>query len=193
MPRRPAPLLLLLLSTALLASTAHATVLRRVDLDEMTRRSALVLYGTVRESFSHRATAGGGAIVTTTTLDVQHLLKGRAEDVPARTFRLTQVGGALDGVVARIPGQPRFVPGQRVVLFLERTAAGWAVLGFEQGRFVVETPDDGEPVAVRHVGEAAMADPVTGRVTEGTDDDLRVPLAVLFQRVRAVVAEEVAR
>jgi len=193
MPRRPAPFLALLLLLLLSAPAARATVLRRVSLDELAHRSALVFYGTVRESFSHHARGDEGAIVTTTTLDVQHVLKGRPEDVPARTFRLTQVGGALDGLIARIPGQPCFVPGQRVVLFLERTSSGWAVLGFEQGRFVVETPADGEPVAVRQVGEAAMADPTTGEVTEGRDDDLRVPLSVLFQRVRAAAVEEVDR
>jgi hypothetical protein len=193
MPRAPLLLALALFSLFAPTSVAHATVLRRASLDEMTHRATLVFYGTVRESFCHRGHGDQAGLFTTTTLDVHHLLKGNAAEVPARGFRLTQVGGALDGVVARIPGQPRFVPGQRVVLFLERTPRGFAVLGFEQGRFVVEDEPDGSPVAVRRLGGAAVVDPGTGALDEGSADDLRLPLPVLFQQVRALVDAEVAR
>jgi hypothetical protein len=66
------------------------------------------------------------------------------------------------------------------------------VLGFEQGRFVVEDEPDGSPVAVRRLGGAAVVDPGTGALDEGSADDLRLPLPVLFQQVRAIVDAEVA-
>ena len=189
---RPTAWILGLLLALGLSAPAGATVLRRLTLDELTAHATLVIYGKVTESFSHHARGDRGAIVTTTTFDVHHVLKGRADQAPARGFRLTQVGGALDGVVARIAGQPRFAPGQRVVLFLQRVGDGWGVVGYGQGRFDVATEADGSAVAVRSVGAAAVVDPATGQVDEGPQDDLRVPLDVLFRRLRAAADAEVA-
>lgn len=186
--RRSFARLLVLVTVGLMASPAGATVLRRMTLDELSDRATLVVYATVTESFCHHARGDRGAIVTTTTLDVHHVVKGDAAQIPARGFRLTQVGGELDGLVARIPGQPRFGAGQRVVLFLQRVGDGWGVLGFGQGRFDVETEADGTAVAVRRMSGVAVVDTATGRADAGVQDDLRVPLSTLFQRVRAVAA-----
>lgn len=188
---------------------SQATVLQRVDFDTMAQRAALVFYGSVTERFTHyrtRSGAGSRAIVTTTSFDVHHVLKAPAgTSVPARGFQLTLAGGSLDGLTARIPGMPRFVPGDRVVLFLEETPrGGYTVLGFDQGRFQVEEDADGTPIAVRRVRGAAMADPATGTIDEhgatspgghgghsghGFIDDLRLPLTQLFQRVRSVCGD----
>ncbi len=196
--------------------SARATVIQRVDFDTMTERASLVFYGTVTERFTHyrsREGAGSRAIVTTTSFDVHHVLKGpgaegtpvgKGESIPLRAFQLTLAGGSLDGLMARIPGMPEFTPGERVVLFLEATPrGGYAVLGFDQGRFLVEDDADGTPIAVRRVRGAAVADPATGEIDghghqhghkhEHGDhrlvDDLRIPLTQLFQRVRDLAAD----
>jgi hypothetical protein len=195
----------LTLSLTLGSQTAGATVLQRVDFDTMARHADLIIYGTVTERFTHyktRSGPGSRAIVTTTSFDLDHVLKGPKEGskaLPMRGFQLTLTGGVLDGIVMRIPGMPRFEPGERVVLFLkEKPRGGYTVVGFEQGRFRVEEDADGTPIAVRRVRGAAMADLTTGTIDEhdhaentgqsshGFIDDLRIPLSLLFERVRSV-------
>jgi hypothetical protein len=176
---------LFLVFLCLCATPVRATVLQRLDLDTLTRHAEVVVHATVREVFTHHA-PGSRAIVTTTTLDVRSLLKGDPRTVPLRGLRLTQPGGTLDGQVVRIPGVPVFAVGQEVVLFLQRLPDGrWGVVGYEQGRFSVERDASGKPLAVRRVRGVGVLDPDSGAIGDGPSEDLRLPLADLFARVRA--------
>lgn len=179
--RRLGFLFLLLLLTSL--PDAHASVVRRIDLDTMTRDADLAFVATVRERYCHHPRAGSRAIQTTTTFDIEHVMKGRPPVL--KGFKLTVVGGELDGYIARIPGMPQFKPGQRVVVFLQATSHGYALVGLDQGRFLIEEEDDGRLIAARRVS-SALADPSLRGTVEGASQDLRVPLTDLIQQVEAL-------
>ena len=52
-----------------------------------------------------------------------------------KNFDLVQPGGEVDGIGQRVNGFPTFSPGDRVVLFLHKTDAGYRVVGLSQGVF----------------------------------------------------------
>lgn len=78
-------------------------------------------------------------IVTYTTFEVEQAIKG--ETGTTRTIK--QVGGVIDGEGLVMPGVPKFVPGERYMLFLPPPSSlGFSSpVGLEQGSFAVYERD----------------------------------------------------
>jgi hypothetical protein len=110
----------------------------------MVDRSHAVVVALVLDSHA-QATAVGG-IETVTTLSVQEVIKG---DITESTVDVHEPGGALRGRGLVIPGAPRFVPGDRVLLFLRSTEKGWATTDLALGKFDFRTDSAGNDVLLR--------------------------------------------
>ncbi|MFT4976431.1 MAG: hypothetical protein ACI8S6_002328 [Myxococcota bacterium] len=98
-----------------------------MDLDELSASSERVIVGEVREV---RSAAGGPGIETIVEIHVEETLLG----TPAPVVSLRVPGGVLGDVELTIPGAPRFVTGQDVMVFLGEEDR---VVGFGQGAFLV--------------------------------------------------------
>jgi hypothetical protein len=122
------------------ASSAFATTVIRIDLEKMTRSSAVVLQGEVTAVRTIAVRGNERNIRTDVTVRVDQLLKG-SKNLKQVTLKLP--GGRLGKWEMRIPGMPAFTHGERVVLFLEKTATNWALTGLSQAKFSIVTGKDG--------------------------------------------------
>lgn len=136
---QPNRLAISLAAVALVAGTAaplHATMVKRVPLESITREASRVVHATVAEVRSGRDESGLPA--TWITLDVARTLKGRS------TVRMTikQYGVAEplpDGTITRVAGLPRYAVGEEIVLFLrgESRRGFTSPVGLGQGAYRV--------------------------------------------------------
>lgn len=136
------------------APAAHATTVLELPLSQMARSSAMVVRA--RVLMQHTAWSDDGSrILTRTTLQVIDALKGPAMSHVV----LQQVGGTLDGITVRIPGDAVLAPGEDVVVFLERHPDGsgdyvLAAMSFAKFRVV---PTESGPVVVRDLSGLTLA------------------------------------
>lgn len=133
----------LLLAIALPVRETGAGTAERLDLPALVERSELVLEGRV---LSTRALETDGLLLTEALLEVAHTFKG--PDEPHRTLRLPG-GLRTDGSGLLVPGVPRLVAGEELLLFLgpEGRAGMRMPTGLAQGRFQLRSGADG----VRHL------------------------------------------
>ncbi len=95
------------------AGAASASSFVMTTDDELLGRSAVVVLARVTAS---EAAPIAGKPHTDTTIEIERLIKGF---VPAGTLTVRTLGGVrADGVALRVSGAPVFVPGERVLLFL---------------------------------------------------------------------------
>ena len=107
-----------LLSIPWTASPARGAMVPAMDLREMAGRAEVIVLGTVEEAQPAWA-EGGRLIVTRVTIGVEKPLKGG----PRSRVEFTVVGGRVGGTTLVASGAPVFRPGERVVLFLDRSPA----------------------------------------------------------------------
>ena len=120
--------------SAALATSAAATVLVPVDLNELTREAATIVRGRVVTA-DGRWTADHRSIETLVTLDVDSYLKGERQ---ATAVQFTVPGGRVGRLHSIFVGAPQFSAGDRVIVFLgSRPPAMLHVLGLSQGVFRV--------------------------------------------------------
>jgi len=111
-----------------------AAIVERLSLEEMVLRSHLILYGTVSQVKSNPDHEEG--IVTFVSIAVAGEIKGRA---PGGVITLRLPGGVVGDLGLRVSDVPHFVPGERVIAFLEAGKGGFfGVTGWDQGKFVLE-------------------------------------------------------
>lgn len=129
-------------AVALLASfPAHSTVIVAKSFDDLTAEADLIFVGTVTGLQSRWVDEEQSAIETVVTFSVEEALLGDLGKEESLRFS----GGEVDGLREQIAGVPRFVVGQRVVLFARRGHSASPVVGFHQGCFRVV---DGAAAAV---------------------------------------------
>ncbi|TXD38569.1 hypothetical protein FRC98_06725 [Lujinxingia vulgaris] len=139
---------LLILALSLLATSASAATLPRMDLEELVVRSDAVVVAEVDEITTDLDARG--RVVSTITLKVSETLKGPA----ARTITIRQLGGVHGDIGTRVPGMPVFQVADQGVLFLsgdvvQRPAS---VTGLAQGFFRIALgPDNATEFAVPQV------------------------------------------
>jgi hypothetical protein len=121
---------LVLLAILLLAATsARATTLARLTIEQMTAAAAVV--ARVR-CVASEARWSAGELWTHTTFEVIEVWKGQAP----RTIAVRLIGGRAGNIISSVPEVPRFEPGEDVVLFLEPASAGeFTVTSWAQGTF----------------------------------------------------------
>ena len=83
---------------------------------------------------------------------------------PNAVIEVRELGGVIDGVQMWVPGTPVFVPGQELVLCLERaggapTASGeerWRTVAMEFSAFRVDPRGDGDAMLTRDVASSTV-------------------------------------
>ena len=114
-----------------LCFSAFATVMVRLDLNDLVQSSTWIVEGVVEEVDKSAPTQQGG-VETRVRVRIVSRWKG-PESRGHLTLRLP--GGERDGTVTRVAGMPVFQIGEEVLLFLEPVAGGWIPTGLGQGVF----------------------------------------------------------
>lgn len=137
------------------ASTIRATTLAKLDLPALARAAGIVVDARFVDA---QARQDRGSIWTFAQFQVLDTLEG----VPSGqriTVRLP--GGQIGHLRESVDGVPRFAPGERVVLFLERTSAGdFGITGWTQGTFRVdESAGPGSEILTQDTSAIPIFDP----------------------------------
>ena len=142
----------------LFASAVSAATVLRLEPGAMAERSELIFIATVSQQGA-RLQAEPRQVFTDTVFAVDEVLKGKLADGnprpgEAKSFTLTQLGGAVEGYGTQVPGYARFTVGERVMLFLERADTGRLVVtGLAQGKYTLtQDPKSGVTIAQRGLG-----------------------------------------
>lgn len=132
------PLFILLL---FFVCAAHASSVRQVSMTDMAQKSALVFEGTVVSVTTHQNDRG--AIVTTIVFDVIDVLKGQWSDAQ---LQLDFLGGKFQGKTMSVSDIHYPALGEKGIYFVESTDTPMInpLLGWDQGRFIVEKDSLGE-------------------------------------------------
>ena len=94
---------------------------------------------------------GQKSIVTLVTFGVQATHKGRA----GSTVTLQFLGGTIGDVSLDVSEMPRFKPGERALLFVEKNGTmACPLVGWEHGRFSVQKAGPGKEMIFKHDGTA---------------------------------------
>ena len=143
-----------ILSVAILlmaGSPAGATVVLKVDLQELVEASELIVESTVAEVAVDRMIPGG-TVHTRVRLRVEDIWKG----VPGlQEVNVRLPGGTSGKTQVHVAGIPQFKVGERVVVFLEETRGGYIPSGLSQGVFRVEPFVLGTEKLVRRASDGA--------------------------------------
>lgn len=116
---------------------------------ELARRSDAVIVAKALTSYVTRSDSG--AIETVTRLAIDDVIRGPL--AAESTMEVVEPGGVFGDLVQVIPGVPRFVPGERTVLFLRRSAPSrWSVTDLALGKFSLVPSPHGE-LALRNTDE----------------------------------------
>lgn len=132
----------IVLTFALLVSSASAATILRMDVPTLVEHSDAVVIGSITNIVSK--VEDDGRVYSTITLKVDEALKGQEQ----QTLTLRQVGGRdLEADIATVaPGMPQFEEHERVLLFLQRLpeqSESLAVTGMAQGKFrIARGPDN---------------------------------------------------
>ncbi|RMG16570.1 MAG: hypothetical protein D6729_10650 [Deltaproteobacteria bacterium] len=176
------PLAALLVGVAVPAICLASTVLA-LSIEEMARRSDLVLRGRVEGQTTERI---DGRLYTLSTVKVEAVWKGAARDGVV----VRQLGGRDGELATRVAGDAVLEPGEEVVLFLRRNPQGapvYHLVGLAQAKFRVERRG-GRLVARRDLGGLLLLDPAAGQALPA--GKARAPeafdLDVLRRRVEGV-------
>ncbi|MFZ9889319.1 MAG: hypothetical protein ACO3JL_17640 [Myxococcota bacterium] len=154
----------LLLSPAISVAPAHATVVLRASLEEMSARSDVIVHGRVAEQTVVREPEVG--LVTLTEVEVLDGLKGaKTGDV----LTIYQVGGSLNGEHSWISGAHRHRLGDEMVFFAMRHKERVVGYGIGLGKYVVDR--EGRVPGVRE----DLSDVL--RLTKGENGELRADIA----------------
>jgi hypothetical protein len=192
--RRAIGLGLALVALSAAARAAHASVLRALSLEELTRRAQLIVLATAveRQPRWHRDRR---LILTDATLAVERVLKGELD--ADRRVIATVLGGEIDDLGVQVSGEANFTLGQRVIAFLQRNPGGrYRAVSMSQGALPVLERDQGWWVMPGGQGSALVERGGDGRLRVAPDALVQpVALEVLLDRIRNLVspASSVAR
>lgn len=160
--------------------TASATTVMHMEVEDMAPMAAVVLIGEVNQvqaSWNAEKTK----IHTRVLISPTEVLKG---DKGLGTVLVKTIGGQVGNTVAEVSGAPKFVVGERVLVFLEprKDGDGYLTLGFYQGKFkVFNDPASGREMIVRDVparGVSALAKTASTPINQVRSlDDVRALLS----------------
>ena len=135
------------LFAATIPSTARATILKPLTVEQLAVRSERIVVGKVvaRKSRWNRSAT---RIVTEVTVRITERLKEKNNR--AKTVKFSRLGGRVGRLEMRVLGAPRFRQGDRVLVFLTRRNNRLYVTGMLQGRFRLRVdPASGKTIATR--------------------------------------------
>ena len=141
---------LILACLLLLVSSAWATTLQQLSVDQMIQQSTAIVRAKVTGSY---AASRSGSIYTFYRLQVTENLKSTT--VP--NIEVAVPGGVLGKVMQSVAGAPNLTVGGDYVLFLWTSRSGLTqVIGLSQGAFDVKVGATGHPVLSRAPASAQM-------------------------------------
>ena len=172
-----------LVALTLVGGSARAAVVLALDLRALTRSATVIADVEVVEQQSRRLPSG--QIITEHVALVREGLVGVGDGEELRFFT---EGGVVDGVGARVPGEPTPRVGDRVVAFLQEAGAGLRFVGMSQGCLPVD--ERGAEVLVLPPAASAVLVRRTPAGLVRAAPALSAPrsLAPFLQEVRALVA-----
>jgi hypothetical protein len=136
---------MILLSLVALSATSSASTARRLSEDELITEADRVVTVTLKEPGKSAWDSEFKRIYTTYSFEVEEDLTGTGE----KNFDLVQPGGEVEDIAQRADGFPTFNPGDRVVLFLRKSDAGYRVVGLSQGVFELRKDNGVEKLVQR--------------------------------------------
>jgi hypothetical protein len=129
----------LLLASALslcLLVDARATIMRYLEIEDLTRLSTDIFQGHVLSTSTYWNDEHT-KIYTEVRFQVKATFKGGV--AASQTVTITQLGGEKDGVMLDFAGRPEFREGEESVLFTTRgKRSDFVVMGLKQGKMQVE-------------------------------------------------------
>ena len=116
-------------------SSANATIMQRLEIEELARNSTDVFHGQILSTQVYW-NAEHTRIYTGVNVRISETFKGTGR--PGNTIRVVQLGGEKDGFKTDYAGRPDFTAGESVVLFTTRTRNNeLTVVGLKQGKMLV--------------------------------------------------------
>ena len=162
------------------SSIFATTYIVPTDRDLVMRAEAIVV-GTAVTSNSQLT--ADGRVVTIATLAVDEVLKG--ELGKQTSIDLVEPGGVVGERVTLITGSPRYEAGKHYLVFLRRTADGWATYGFSLGKFEYVNESFDQMVLVR----GGIAETIFGwDEVSGDPHKERLRLAIAFETFIKTIA-----
>jgi hypothetical protein len=156
----------------LAAAPLYAATLQQLSLDDMIRKSTLIVRGKAQHT---TASFRGSVIYTHYRITVSESWKG----APVGVIDVAAPGGTTNGVRQTYPGTPALADGQEYILFLWTSKTGLTqIIGLSQGLFGVTASSAGDALAVRVgalLGEGAA--PVNDPTLQMKISDLRAQVA----------------
>lgn len=131
-------LLLVFFATAafLSDSSVKATIMQRLEVEELARNSTDVFHGQIVSTQTYW-NAEHTRIYTGVNVRINESFKGFARR--GETVRVVQLGGEKDSFKTDYAGRPEFTAGESVVLFTTRTRNNeLTVVGLKQGKMLVK-------------------------------------------------------
>ena len=165
---------------------ADTTLALALSLEDMINQSDVIAIGNCVET---RSVWVDQTLVTLATVTVTETLKGNE----ASTLTVELPGG-IDAnravpIAMTYPGAPSLTPGENAFLFLRATgevAGSYTVAGFSQGKFSINTDEDGEQVVSRNLTKTALKS--NNGVRRGGSD--LMPLADMKERVKGYLKNQ---
>ncbi len=165
-----------------LADTSLAVAL---SLQDMVNQSDVIAIGNCVET---KSVWVDRSLVTLATVTVTESLKGTQSTITV------ELPGGVDAnrkipIAMSYPGAPNLTPGENVFLFLTATgqnAGSYNVAGFSQGKFSINTDEDGEQVVSRNLTKTSLKS--NNGVRRGGADVM--PLANLKEQVKGYLKNQ---
>jgi hypothetical protein len=126
----------LVVSTLFGLSVAWGTTVVPPTFDELVSQAEVIFQGAVTDVRSEWAGAGARRhIVTYVTFRVEDKFKGNA----GATYSIRLLGGTVDGETMEVTDTPKFIVGDRDILFVQNNGSQFVPLvGISHGRFRVD-------------------------------------------------------
>jgi len=165
------------LMLALVAASAFATTVTKLNLEQLVTRADLIVQGQVQSVYSqwdeeHRL------VFTYVSLRVDESIKGSSR----QSVLIRQVGGTVGTVQMSIAGLPQFRTGETAIAFLKhQDHSTFQVVGMSQGLYEVV-----QDYAVSNVYGVHLFDNQTGEITKPLIG-VRAPLEQLKTKIRELL------
>jgi hypothetical protein len=170
-------------------AAASSTTVIQPTFDELIARAQIIFQGEVVDRRSEwETTPQGRSIITRVTFRVANVLKGQA----ASSVELTFLGGTVGDMTLTVSEMPRFLVGDRDVLFVSpELRAVSPLVGFAYGRYrIVRNAATGADEIRTHDGQAV--DSVQGVASFRLPGALQTPRALALAEFQSLVRQKVA-
>jgi len=155
--------------------SAQASTLLQLSLDDMIRKSTVVVRGTVQRN---QSALHGSVIYTHYQVRVSEVWKGSAPG----SLDIVVPGGVLNGARETYSGAPSLVNGHEYVLYLWTSKTGLTqIIGLSQGLFDVRPDASGQLMVTRAPSSERMLDSAGNDIKDGS-----LQMAITDMRTRVL-------